>query len=780
MHSPRPHNRKKCVILVAAALATSAAAQESRELPRVVVTAQKRVQDANEVGMSISTFDGDVLDDRGVVTVGDLARLTPGMTYTESFFGLPILTMRGIGNDDSQSTQMSPTVGIYVDQVVLPYGILSRGAFFDLERVEVLKGPQGTLFGMSTTGGLVNYITRKPTRTFEAGGRIGADNDERITAHAHVSGPLGRGARARLSAMTRQGGAWQRSMTRGEMSGDDDLVALRGQLELDLADNIDALLRLDHWRDRSDQFSAQPNGLALSNPNSPAALRIPVNHVARDARDAEWAAPEHLSPDNPARSRGYGFDEQLTSATARLTWRLDRGTTLTSLSNVTRFRRDDMFSPIPYPVEGNDLHDKGRIDVFSQELRLSGETRELNWTVGAFFLKDKIRDRQANFVSDDTSAEIVTDVVDLDSFVNDVVQKTTTQAVFAQIEYRLANTLTTTAGMRVNRDRKSFEGCSADTGDGTAASFLNAALAEVLGGEQVFQPGQCFTVVDDGGAPRPQRIVGEQRHTTVSTRLGLDWRPDPRSLFYANVTRGSKSGTFPTVAAFASANLAAVRPEVVTGVEVGTKLLALGNSLSVDAAAYRYDYRDKQIRSYTPDPVFGVLIQLQNLEKSRVTGLELGAKWRATERLTLAARGAITNTEVIRHRGIDRNGAPRDYAGARFPLTPRGQALLSADYRLPLADRGIASIGIDVSRVTATAGTGSFILADPAWAVPARTLVDLRFGFRPAGARWALSATVNNLTDRYYWTDARRLNDVNARYAGRPRTITVNLSYDWF
>ena len=147
------------------ALATSAA---NAQLEEVIVTAQKRAQTANDLGISVSAFTGDTLSDLGVVDTGDIAALTPGFTFTNSGVGVPVYTLRGVGyNDRSLNAQSAVTV--YVDEIAIPYPVMTQGALLDLERVEVLKGPQGTLYGRNTTGGAINYIAAKPGEEVEAG-----------------------------------------------------------------------------------------------------------------------------------------------------------------------------------------------------------------------------------------------------------------------------------------------------------------------------------------------------------------------------------------------------------------------------------------------------------------------------------------------------------------------------------------------------------------------------------------------------------------------------------
>ena len=144
------------------------APDDTEDTNEIVVTAQKRSERLADVPMSISVVTGDTLARAGIVDASQLVQAVPGFNYQQGAFGTPIFSIRGIGYNDN-STSAGPAVSVYTDQVALPYSVMARGALLDLERVEVLKGPQGTLFGMNSTGGAINFIAAKPTDTLAAG-----------------------------------------------------------------------------------------------------------------------------------------------------------------------------------------------------------------------------------------------------------------------------------------------------------------------------------------------------------------------------------------------------------------------------------------------------------------------------------------------------------------------------------------------------------------------------------------------------------------------------------
>jgi outer membrane receptor protein involved in Fe transport len=201
------------------------AAQADREPDEIVVTANKREQNLNDVGLSVTAISGEALAERRVTSVQDIAAAIPGLKFAESGTNTPIYTLRGIGFNE-ESLGVYPSVSVYIDEVPLPFPVLTLRAAFDLERVEALKGPQGILFGQNATGGAINYIAAKPTRDLAYGADISYGRFNQIDGTAFISGPLGENVSARLAVAALDSDGWQRSITRPVIA-----MALRSTLQ---------------------------------------------------------------------------------------------------------------------------------------------------------------------------------------------------------------------------------------------------------------------------------------------------------------------------------------------------------------------------------------------------------------------------------------------------------------------------------------------------------------------------------------------------------------------
>ena len=387
--------------LTAAALIAPAQAasgdSESVGLEEIIVTAQKRAQGANDVGITLNAFTGDELADRGVATSEDLALYTPGLTVNETAAtGVPLYTIRGVGFQD-YSTAASSTVGLYFDEVAMPYTVMSRGAVFDIERVEVLKGPQGTLYGRNTTGGQINYISKLPTEKFQGGVKASYSSFQTVDAEGFVSGPIASNMRGRLAFTTTQSGeGWQRSLTRNDKLGKKDVFAVRGLLEADLG-SVDALLRAQYVKDKSDnKANTAYDGRIVGLPEFALPYKGLLAYIGTgnapwystgDNRAADWTN-SYTDPNGVTYNLRPRRNNDLTSLSLKLNWKLSDDVALTSVTGYDKFKRQEANDWDGMPVNDSSNINTSDISVFSQELRVSGQSKALNW-VGGVYLFDR-------------------------------------------------------------------------------------------------------------------------------------------------------------------------------------------------------------------------------------------------------------------------------------------------------------------------------------------------------------------------------------------------------
>ena len=227
------------------------------QLEEVIVTAQKREQGVNDIGITVNAFDAVQIQNYGVQRPSDLEALVPGLTITnDQPAGVPVFTIRGVGFQNF-SAGSSSTVGLYLDETNIPYSVLIGNALFDLERVEVLKGPQGDLYGRNTTAGQINFVSKKPADEFGAGVELSYGRFDLLDTVAYVTGPLSDRVNARLAASyIASGEGWQQSLSRpGDEIGELDEFGLRALFDIELTSAAQLLLNLHYYSNRSENIA---------------------------------------------------------------------------------------------------------------------------------------------------------------------------------------------------------------------------------------------------------------------------------------------------------------------------------------------------------------------------------------------------------------------------------------------------------------------------------------------------------------------------------------------
>ena len=747
----------------------SNAAPEEGGLGDIVVTAQKREQRLNEVPVAISVASGLALQNAGVTDATQLEQIIPGFTSSISVFGPPVFSLRGV-NFNSFQASAPPTVSSYIDEAALPYPVMGQALFLDVERVEVLKGPQGTLFGQNATGGSINVIAAKPTSVLSAGFRADVNHFGETNLEGFVSGPLSDTLRARVAVQTTQFGAWQRGyFLNNQRNGDQNKVAGRLLLDWRPTERLTIAVNLNASKDRSEQQQAQAFLITPVNPAAPSAAPFLQyrNNLPNDARDADF----DLGFDTRADSHTY-------QAVLRADYELNDALTLTSLTNYveTRFRS-------PHDQDGTAVVmqpslPKADIESINQEIRITGAYPDagLNFVIGAFYGDDDITEGvfsqyvgYTGFPPNSTT-----------EWRYDLTQKA--KAVFGSVDFEIIAGLTLTAGGRYTDTKQTIQGCTFDrrpvgsppTGiAGTSAflvSFFNPAASAA------YVSGGCITINDNGPNPSYLPVVADkqQKEDNISWRGALNYKLSPDAMIYGSVSRGYKAGTFPVIVNLFDSAIQPVRQEELTAYELGAKLTLFDGSVQFNVAAFHYDYTDKQVFSFLP--VFGGLVTtatLINIPKSVVDGIDFDVTAEPVEGLRLTGGATYIRTKVKNFVGFDFLGQPLDFSNKEFGFAPPWSANLDAEYRFQTGKSIKPFVG---GSVTYRARTFADLGENPDFRMPSYTLLDARIGLESENG-WRLSIYGRNLTDEYYWNSVASAGDGAVRFTGQPRTYGVNFSY---
>ena len=564
----------------------SAYAQPSGVLEEIIVTAQKRDQNLQDVGISISAFSADQLRDAGITSTDELDRMAPNVLIRNGAAGPTIteFSIRGVSQNDFGDHNEAP-VAVYVDGAYVSYyGGLSFG-MFDIERVEILRGPQGTVFGRNATGGLVHLISQKPTDEFEAFVDLTLADYDQVRVEAAIGGPLTDTLSARVAILSDEHDGYIDNRI-GPDTNEQDATAYRAQLLFKPSDAVDFLLNVHGYDDDKvaaggythevvDEDTGRPIGPDEINP-------FCVNNFGYSAGPGNDCG-FYREPDNDPFSGSYDgpllFDRSLFGTTGTLNWDLSDTITLTSITDYLkiekRYLEDSDGSPNPIFNSDSDQD----ADQVSQEIRLNGEMDNSRWLAGFYYLNIDGDYEQGGETPDFFGSHMNWSL------------ETTTWSVFGQMEYDFTPELTLIAGLRWTEDDKD------------ASQTLTCSY--VCGPEPLVVP------LDDL----------DQSDGDYSYKLQLEWHPADDTMLYAGVTRGNKAGGF-SFAPFVSINtfqgVPAYDPEVLTSYEAGFKTTFGDGLYRLNGSLFYYDYEDYQAFSL-PAPFTQLIVNVD----ATVVGAEL-------------------------------------------------------------------------------------------------------------------------------------------------------------
>ena len=691
--------------LALVALPAAASAQEANVAENeIIVTANKREQSINDVGMTIQAATAETLASRGIESLSDLGKLVSGFTYTESLYTTPVYTLRGIGLYDATFGAV-PAVAVYTDQIPRNFPVMSDALDLDLERIEVLKGPQGTLFGQSATGGAVNYITAKPTDSLEAGIDMSFERFNKAKLSGFVSGPLSSTLKGRIAVRAIEGGDWQYSLSRpDDKNGNVSKIEGRVSLDWDATPGIRLQANLTGALDRSDTQAPQyiktnlniysSAALAAANANpatanpfgvvddvlyagltTPGSSNFDNSFLSRQStlvtrmnstnpvlvaenfpffsrailatpaqpnssRAAEWSDGTHGPSDNKYIQASLRGDIDITDDIVL--------TFISAYANKTLKYTIDLDGTVAV-LQNIPL--TGRVRAFNQEVRLSGNYDQLRWMIGVNYDTSKTF-QENDFATLHYAANDPANTGDPTKFIhtnrNTFRSKLETYAAFANAEFEITPNLKLNGGIRYTKNKQSASYCYRDPGEKVGVpGNVPPSTAALFG----VQANDCFPFGDGlkGTTAFVSIItpfVDSLSESNVSFRAGLDYKLGGGGLLYATVSQGYKAGLFSAIGAASTGQYTPAVQEKVLAYEAGFKAPILDGVVNLNGAAFYYDYRNKQVRGRVLDTVFGLLEKMLNVPKSYIWGIEGDVRIRPVEGLTLTGSGTYLKSKV--------------------------------------------------------------------------------------------------------------------------------------
>jgi iron complex outermembrane receptor protein len=550
------------------------------ELEEVVVTAEKREANVQRTAIAIDVLGAEKLAQNGVSDIASLQSVAPGVQFGQSTTAT-LVTVRGVSGRDTTEIG-DPAVAINVDGIFQqrPSGL--NAAFFDLDRIEVLRGPQGTLYGRNATGGVVNIVSKRPGREFGGYAALALGNYKAINGEGALNVPLSDTLAMRASFISRQRDGYRNNAIPAGTNTQTNLpstgsAANRADVRGD--DEATTGARLQMLYDPDGGFSVLLSGnLVRQSGNGPVVAGYPTTRPAPPT-DSSEVSTFALSEPGDYRLERQGLTAELNYDFGPVTATYLFGNVLLDVDHL--FDNDGTASRFYAFRAGNYSKD------VSHELRFaSNGDGPFSWQFGGFSYEQDLRVESLNFVNPTGSPVVLRNFL---FFVN-----VKSKAGFGQIAYSLSDALKFSAGVRFSDDSKIR----------TGGRYAGPGLAN----PPTTQP--VLTYI-------PETAASRSTDKDTSYHFGVDYQTTPANLLYAKVDRGYKSGGFTSINEYG--------PETVVSYEVGSKNRFRNNSLQLNFSGFWYDYQDQQVSQVTPNGV-----QVLNAGSSRVKGLEAQLDWRVT------------------------------------------------------------------------------------------------------------------------------------------------------
>jgi iron complex outermembrane receptor protein len=694
---------------------------ESLVLEEVIITAQKREQSLQDVPLTVTAFSGDFITENGVQDIRDIQGLTPNLSIKSRGDTEASVFIRGIGSQ-APGIGADPAVGIFIDGMVASRGTNATAAFFDVERIEIVKGPQGTLFGRNASAGAISIITRKPELDESYGSVLGGIGDE--------------------------------GQVRGQFIGNlamGDRFAMRVGVNYSKRDGLYYNELIDKEMLNVDSKSARLSALGLITDNWEMTFLV----EGIDSKNNDVVVTDADAFANTIRQNAAPAKQKLKSTRMIWTNKWNVGETM-DLTSITGYYDGD-FNVTPIDVDETELdiltfEEPQDNNTFSQELRLNGSSGQVDWFVGGSYLKEDLSFRNALRYEEGIVLDLLLDA----GFLCDDPElptcgyqtetpfgenKTTSYAFYGDFTWHLSDRWSLTAGARYTKDKKKFFYNSPPT-DG----ILGVAF-----GEGIFGP---FT---NGN------VYSDDSWNSFDPRIAVDFAVTENTRIFANIAKGYKSGG-PNRQVDArlpdEQSITIFDEERVTAYEAGTKSVLMDGRATLNASVFYNDYKDYQLETFV-DLIPTVL----NIGDITSKGVELEGHMMVTQNLELAGTLAYLNSKV--KKSID-----PELVGKRTPQSPKYSASAQAHYYIP---SGWGEWKL----------SGIWTYSDDFWFDIFNTYeqdsyntLDLRVGLTSKSERWMIAAFADNVTDEEYFAERYFLVDVaNRRAPGRLMRIEFTVNF---
>ena len=788
-------NRNFSRTIMTAAVVLASNQVMSQALEEVVVTAQKRVQSLQDVPISVSAISGDALQDSGVQNMESASEYIPNFKVSRNAIQ-DTISIRGVNSDLQAGGDQS--VGIFLDGVFRGRGVQSRFTFADMERLEVLRGPQGTLFGKNTAAGALNITSRRPTDEFEA--EISAQYEAEYDGSeisGYVSGALSDNVRARAFFLTREvKEGWTNNAYYDSDDPQSEEWTGRLSLDWDITDNLTAAFRYEHYDFDVDGAAYE----IIQTSQIPSAL-APISTADLEAFgliDGELNGKTNIGPGvDPLGGFVAEMDEGTSffhegdgdEAAVTLNWQLDAGT-LTAILAHSEYSFERYNDADYGPLSVVNFYDAEDYEQDSIEVRFASDTGgALEYIAGLYYQSAELEAKgDTQFWSPANFAPLGLNGVQRLHYLD---QESDTWAAFGQVTWNISDVVRLNVGGRYTEEEKEADQGAHLYGKVPATQPHNPAPGTEL---PDFIVGALDSLMEMGSRAHDQKLKLDE--DDFSPTASLQWDATDDMMLYASFARGFKGGGFNAFAldGDASPQDATYDPEEVNSYEIGGKMSLLDGAAEVNVAIFHMEFEDMQTTQFTGNTGFVV----SNAAEATSQGFELDGRWMATEKLLLSgnvgyidfefddyAGAGCTGLQIynMQQAGQGQSGADcsalgiNDLSGRTNQDVPEWTATLAAQYTQPIGVNFDLRLIVDMNysdEYYATADLDENTVQDSFTKYNASVI------FGPLSGQWDLSVITRNLTDEETYSYA---NDVplfpDSHFVGveSGRTIAVRGRY---
>ena len=616
----------------AAAPSVPTAAEPATTVDDVIVTAQRRSQAVLTVPLAISALNGDTLANKGITNSANLATAVPNLQVSSPYGSTqPNFSLRGVSVANEYNANQASPVGVYIDDVYIASRTSQGMGLFDLDRVEVLRGPQGTLFGRNTTGGAINFVTKKPSLSGTQGRvEAGYGNFNTVSAQgAFEFTPVENEFGVRAAVNYQKGdGQIENAYPGGRDANSVD--TLQGRLSVRYRPGggpLDINLRAYAGRDRGTQAGVHGLGAARTGLDF---FEVNENRIGQNRTEA-WGVALNVA---------YEISPSLT---------------LTSITSYDGGKQNLQQAADGSPLDILDINWRSDFRQFSEEFRVNYEGDRWNLVAGAFYGEDRTTTDNTFNIGSAIAPGVN------GGFFQHYRQERTSWAIFAQSDFDLTPKLVLTVGLRYTNDEARYRDGRAylflGDLDGPRTPLATTVPCPTAPGTCPYDPTASYNIDGSGDA--------------VTGRAAISYTFDNGMLAYASYSRGYRSGAFNGGGYTSSAGITYIEPEEVNAYEVGLKGRFIDNRLTLSSAAFYYDYANQQVQDTRPGPVSFLV----NAPKSEIWGAEVEASFRATPDFRINGSAGYLNAT---YKELTLQGT--DLSGNDLPFAPHWTAQLGFDW----------------------------------------------------------------------------------------------------